>query len=347
MLPQGVGKSFGRIASPQGVPMKTGYTRRGWLAAAGSAALFPRLAARATPDKPLRGAFIILSTPYKLSKAVDYEDLAGEVDFLDRCGVQGMVWPQLASECTLLTKEERLRGMDVLAKAAKGKSPALVLGVQGDDTEAMLEFAWHAEKLGPDAMIAIPPQKAKSLDDYREYYRALCKMTKRPVFIQTSGGAPGVEPTVEFIVDVAREFPNFGYIKEEHDPVIQRMKALDGRRPDPIKRVFGARYGAGWPYEMRLGFDGTITGGAMYADVYARLWNLHVQNKSEEKREVFSKLLLMLNLDQEIPGVRLYILKKRGVFKTTVSRRGEYTFTPEAIAEIEYNWEALKPFLVA
>lgn len=325
--------------------MRTAYTRRKWLAMVGSAPLFPRLAAKAAPDKPMRGAFIILSTPYKLSKAVDYDDLAHEVDFLDRCGVQGMVWPQLASEVSLLTKEERLRGMDVLAKAAKGKRPALVLGVQGDDTEAMLEYAWHAEKLGPDAVIAIPPQKAKSLDDYRQYYRALCKMTKRPVFIQTSGGAPGVEPTVELIVELAQEFPNFGYIKEEHDPVIPRMMALARRRPDPIKRVFGARYGAGWLYEMRLGFDGTITGGAMYADVYARLWNLHVQNKPEEMREVFSKLLLMLNLDQEVPGVRLYILKKRGVFKTTVSRRAEYTFTAEAIAEIEYNFEALKPCL--
>ncbi len=59
-------------------------------------------------------------------------------------------------------------------------------------------------------MIALPPTKAKSLDDYREYYRALCRTTKRPVFIQTSGGARDVEPTVEFIVELAREFPNFG-----------------------------------------------------------------------------------------------------------------------------------------
>ena len=288
---------------------------------------------------------MILSTPYTLSKAVDYEDLAGEVDFLDRCGVQGMVWPQLASEYSQLTKEERIRGMEVLAKTAKGRNPALVLGVQGDDTEAMLEYARHAEELGPDAMIAIPPTRAKSLEDYREYYRALCKMTKRPVFIQTSGGARGIEPTVEFILELAREFPNFGYIKEEHDPVIPRMKALARHRPDPIKRVFGASHGTGWLYEMRLGFDGTITGGAMYGDVYARIWNLHLQNKWEEKREAFSKLLLMLNLDHQIPGVRLYILKKRRVFKTTVSRGKDYMLTPEAIAEIEYNFEALKPYL--
>jgi len=143
-------------------------------------------------------------------------------------------------------------------------------------------------------MIAIPPMKVNSLEDYREYYRAPCRTTKRPVFIQTSGGARDVEPTVEFIIELATELPNFGYIKEEHDPVIPRMRAEVARRPDPIKRVFCASRGSGFLYEMRLGSDGVIIGGVPYADVFARLWNLHQQNKLEEQREIFSKLLLML-----------------------------------------------------
>lgn len=330
--------------------MTTNYTRRRWLAAVGASALASRFAAGATPAKEtpakaMQGAFMILSTPYTESKAVDYEDLANEVEYLDRCGVQGLVWPQNASEQSKLTKDERMRGMEAIAKVAKGRKPVLVLGVQGADTEEMLEYARHAESLAPDALIAIPPTKAKSLDDYREYYRALCKVTKRPVFIQTSGGAKDVEPTVDFIVELAKEIPNFGYIKEEHDPVISRMKAEIAHRPDPIKRVFCANRGAGLLYELRLGSDGTIIGGSPYADIFARLWDLHLQNKHEEQREVFSKLLLMLNLDERIPGVRPYIMKKRGVFKTTVSRQGDRRLTPEAIAEIEYNFAGLKPYL--
>ena len=329
--------------------MNNGCTRRELLAGAGSAAIFSRLAAApvTTSDRALQGAFMILSTPYTASNALDYEDLAGEVDFLERCGVQGLVWPQNASELSKLTKDERMRGMGILAKAAKGKRPALVLGVQGRNTEEMLEYAQHAETLAPDAVIAIPPTVATSLDDFRKYYRALCKTVKRPVIIQTSGGARGVEPTVEFIVELARELPNFGYIKEELDPVIPRMRALIKHRPDPIKRVFCANRGAGFLYEMRLGSDGTIIGGTPYADIFAQLWSLHQQSKFEEQRELFSKLLLMLNLDREIPGTRAYILKKRGVFKTTVSREGDHPLSPEAVAEIEYNFAALKPYLTA
>ena len=331
--------------------METRLTRRNWLLAAGSAALLPGVAAAADAEKrvvgkSLQGAFMILSTPYTSSKAVDYDDLAGEVDFLVRCGVQGLVWPQNASEQSKLTKEERLRGMDVIARAAKGKTPALVLGVQANDTAEMLEYARHAETLAPDAVIAIPPTKASSLDDYREYYRALCKIAKRPVFIQTSGGARGLVASVDLILELAREFPNFGYIKEEHDPVIPRMREEIAHRPDPIKRVFCANRGTGFLYEMRNGSDGTIIGGVPYAEVFGKLWNLQQEKKFEEQREIFSKLLLMLNLDDRIPGVRPYILKKRGIFKTTVTREGDHTLTPEAIAEIEYNFAALKPYLI-
>ena len=59
---------------------------------------------------------------------------------------------------------------------------------------------------------------------------------------------------------------------------------------------------------------------------------------------MFSKLLLMLNLDATIPGVRLYMLKKRGIFSTTKSRRGDYSFSADDIAEIEYRWDGLSKY---
>ena len=295
--------------------------------------------------KNLRGIFIILATPYTDNKALDYEDLAAEVNFMDRCRVHGMVWPQMASEYTWLTREERLRGMEVLAKAAKGKRPALVLGVQGANTEAALEYARHAEALEPDALIAIPPTEAHSLNDFHEYYGALARVTKRPFFIQTTGGAKGVVPEVSLLVELAREFPNFGYIKEEYTPVVQRMSELAAHRP-AIKGVFSGNAGMDLLYEMRLGFDGTMPG-APYADLYAQVWDLYHGGEQQRARDLFGKLLLMINVDAQIPGARQYMMKRRGVFKTFVSRRYDVKLSPEAIQEIEFNFEALKPYLRA
>jgi 4-hydroxy-tetrahydrodipicolinate synthase len=321
--------------------MTASITRRQALAAlAGGIALARPLKAAA---KPMEGAFIIMGTPYTESKAVDFDDLEGEVDFMHRSGVQGMVWPQMASEYSNLTEDERMQGMEVIAKASKGKKPALVLGVQADNEAQMLKYARHAEKLAPDAVIAMPPKEAESLDDYRSYYSALCNLAKRPVFIQTTGGADKVEPTIEFILEMAKKHSNFGYIKEEYKPVVERCIELNKHKPGLIKAIFSGAAGKGWTYEMRLGVDGTMPG-AMFADVYALLWELHKKGDDQKLREVFSKLLLMINLDQQIPGVRNYVFQKRGIFKTTVSRRGEYTWTDAQKAEIDWNLEGLKPY---
>lgn len=315
------------------------------MAAAGATPIGSLLAA--TPAKEMRGALMILSTPYTESGEVDYEDLAKEVAFCDSCGVQGIVWPQNSSEQLYLSKEERIRGFEVLAEANRGRAMTLTLGVQAEDTAGMLEYARVAESLEPDGMIAIPPTSANSLAQIRDYYAALCEITDRPIFVQTSGG-PDIELTVEFIVALAEEFPQCGYIKEEYgDTRHARMLALQAYQPDPIRRVFGATLGRGWLYEMRIGTDGVMTGGTMYGDVYARLWELHLEGREEELRECYSRLLLIQNLDNLIPGVRLYVLQKRGVFKTTKSRRGEYTFSALQRAEIDFRLQALEPYLRA
>ncbi len=318
-------------------------TRREWLAGLGVISLSLAVPASAKESKSFRGIFPIVATPYTKDGEVDYEDLDKEVGWLDGCGVHGIVWPQLASEYFKLTKQERLRGMEVIAKAHRGRKPALVFGVQGPNLEAALGYLRHAEKLGPDAVIAIPPKEARTLDDYRRYYGALASATDRPVFMQTTGGAKGIEPTIEFLVEMAGKHQNLGYIKEEYRPIVERMKQLAEHRP-AIKAIFSGGGGRGMTYEMRLGMDGTMPA-APYADLYPPIWDAFRAGDTKKAREIFSKLGLILNCANQVPGTRQYIMKLRGVFKTTVSRVADYTYTPEAAAEIEYNWEACKPYL--
>lgn len=334
--------------------MTTTISRRQLLAGVGAVAgttlvLGSPLAAAA--QKSLRGIFPIIATPYTASGAVDFEDLAHEVEWLEKCGAHGYAWPQHASGYPGgFTKEERLRGMEVVAKAAKGRKPALLLGVQSNNTEEMLEFARKAEELGPDGLIAMPPMEAKSIEDYSTYYRALGKLTKRPVFIQTSGGSKGIDPSIEFLVDLAKEYPNVSYIKEEVNPVVDRMKALIQAKP-VIKAVFSGANGYGLTYEMRFGGDGDMPE-AHFTDVYVTVWDLYQSGQKEKARAAFGTLLLCLNTMRQFRGVPQYMMKKRGVFKSTVfkgwgrgSQVSDIQMTPDQIAEAEWNFEAMKPYL--
>lgn len=338
--------------------MSNQFTRRDLL----KASILTPLAAgarlgAAAPDsgKRLRGVFIILNTPFTSAGEVDWADLEREVDFVRRGGCSGIVWPQGSSGVATLTTEERLHGMEVLAKAVRGTPLTLVLGVQGRDTAEMLSYTRRAVDVGSDAVIAMPPTSGASMDDYRSYFRALAGAFPQPIFMQTSGGAKNLFPSVELMVDLAREFPHMAYVKEESEPVVVRMQQELAARP-VMKGIFGASLGTGFLYEMRLGLDGIITGMGMYADLFGRMWQLHEQGKHDDVRDMYARFLLMRNLNESIPGTDLQVMQMRGVFKTTARRTAapqpgqaakvtEFRPTPTELAEIRFRYEAIKTYL--
>ncbi|MEZ5384766.1 MAG: hypothetical protein R3F13_04550 [Prosthecobacter sp.] len=346
-------------------------TRRHLLgtAVSGATVLFSRSALHAADADPrVRGPFPILSTPFTDSGAVDYAVLADQARFVDWGGCPGMIWPQSGDSVDLLTMDEKLRGMEVLADTAKGfKTSALCLGVQGRDTEEMLVYARHAEKLAPPAIISRPPDSGRTEDDLRQYWRALGKVATRPVIFQTTGGVAykGPVPSVKLMIELAKEFSNFGYIKEEAAPIIARTKELCAAKP-VIRRVFSARGAHGWLYESHLGTEGLITERAVYADVLAKVWDLMQSGKDPDTvRDIHAKLMLLFNLGQHLPGgdlrgFQLHLWKKRGVFKNMISRQygpnrsipdkpvfSELKLTADEIAEIDFRFEALRPYLKA
>ncbi len=316
-------------------------------------------------DPKVQGPFPILSTPFTKSGEVDFDVLANSARFVNWCGCPGMIWPQSGDSVDLLTTDEKLHGMEVLAKASAGFQSALCLGVQGKNTDEMLVFAEHVEKLAPTAIISRPPDSGKTEDDMRKYWHALAAVAKRPVIIQTTGGVAykGPSPSVELLKELAAAFPYFGYVKEEAGPVIARTRALVAAQP-PIRRVFSARGGLGWLYESRLGTRGLITERAVYADLLTRIWELQ-QSGSDPNAlaDAYSKFILMTNLSHTHPGsslrgCQLYLWMKRGVYKTTVSREygpgrsvpkkpilSELKLSKDDIAEIDFRFNALKPYL--
>ena len=323
----------------------------GLMASAG--ALAPLRVQAQANAKPMRGVMPIVVTPYTPGGAVDYEDLARQMTFYDRCGCTGAAWPQGNGDLLWLSKEERLRGMKVIADACRSTRVASVLGVQAATKAEMLDYARYAETLQPDALIAMPPSAEQTESGYHDYFAALAALSRRPIFIQTTiTGAPNaLAPGVEMMAGLAREFPHLSYIKEETPPLVARMKAEAKLRP-PFKGVFGATGGDGWLYELRLGLDGEMTAQGMYGDVMVAIWTLYHAGKRELAADAFAKLLLMKNCEAQIPGTERYVFKKRGVFKSTAARRGAPAgqviireLPPDAIAEIEFRYATLKPYL--
>jgi hypothetical protein len=127
--------------------------------------------------------------------------------------------------------------------------------------------------------------------------------------------------------------------------------------------VFSARGAYGWLYESRLGTEGLVTERIAYADILAKIWKLMRSGSDPATlKDMYSKLTLMFNLSQTHPGnlrgYSLYLLKLRGVFRNMISRQygpggstpakpifSDLTLSAEEIAEIEWRFESLKPYL--
>ncbi|MBI1790779.1 MAG: dihydrodipicolinate synthase family protein [Acidobacteria bacterium] len=283
--------------------------------------------------KPLKGIFPIVQTPYTGSNHLDTETLGIEIQFLDRCGVHGVVWPQLASEWSELTPDERMDGAAAVMDAAKGRRVAVVLGVQGPDQEAAVRYARHAAKLGPDAIIALPPRDAANLDRVAGYYRAIGKACGRPLFVQTIGNMP-----IDFVRRLARDISTLRFVKDEAGHTLSRISEYS--RVAPELGVFTGAHGRTLLDELERGASGTMPASA-FGDLYVKVWDLWQAGKREAAMEVFSRVALLVHQMQAygLPALK-YILHLRGVFPNWRCRgKGEDHFDSAAERSVRETYE--------
>ena len=291
-------------------------------------------AAAAVSPSDIRGAYPILTTPYLADGSLDYDSLVKEARWVDAAGVQGIIWPQSDDSIDLLTTDEKKKGMEALAKSAKGFRARLCLGMNGRGTAEMLDLARHGEGLaakydGRIVFISRPGDDCRTQEDLERYYEELAKVAKRPVIIQTYNGDKCPAPSVELLVGLAKRHPSvYGWLKEEVRDGFEanrRMKAEISAQPT-LKTVFSAWGGWQWLYQARrIGSEGLITERAAVAPMLAEIWRLmEAKNDTDALDAAYAKYLLAINLMQTVPGdlrgYQLVFFKEKGVFRTTVSR---------------------------
>ncbi len=296
-----------------------GFSRRDFLgaaAAAGSSVLLR--AGDGAPDRKLEGIFPIVQTPFMDSGALDTGTLAREVQFLKRAGVQGLTWPQNASEYSVLSYGERLAGAETIVRANLALDsktrPAVVIGVQAPETETAVRYARHAEKIGADAIIAIPLNGGKDEARQMEYYSAIGNACSRPLIVQTLGPM-----SVDLVLRMAERIPTLRYAKDEAGVTLPRLTEYS-KHGQILRGVFTGKHGPTFLDDLARGAVGNMPA-AGFADLYVATWQAWTSGKREEAMDMFSKTLLLI-ADAQAYGIagQKYILQLRGVFPNSRCR---------------------------
>lgn len=104
----------------------------------------------------IKGVIVPLLTPFDGRGALDPGAIRRLVDFLIDRGVRGLLPAGTTGEMPLLTSEERRQLAKIVVEAAVGRVPVLV-HTGSASTRETLELTWHAQAIGADAAVIVPP----------------------------------------------------------------------------------------------------------------------------------------------------------------------------------------------
>ncbi len=309
----------------------------GTLAASGAFAV----SGVAAVKEPWAGAFIIMQTPFLESLEIDTGSLKRETEFLVRCGVQGMVWPAGAGETTELSHDERVKYAQVVVEQARHRTPVLI-GVHAPNKFEAAEYARQAERMGADGMLAMSQTDGSSdLSILTDYFTAIATASKLPLCIQVTSPAL----TVDYLIDLAHKLPTFRYVKEEQNPVPERVSRYVKEASGLLVPMTGGG-SRNFLNEMARGSRGTMPG-AGFADIQAKIWEWYQAGKKKEARDLFAKMLMMAVLELHTGYVlQKEILRRRGVFETVVMRNTrKFSMDSGDLHELDEIFEVLRPYL--
>jgi dihydrodipicolinate synthase/N-acetylneuraminate lyase len=300
-------------------------------------------------NQPFRGMFPIMQTPFHEDGEIDLEALRKEINFIIAAGAHGMAWPQLGSEFYVLSDEERIAAAEVIVSEADGRLP-VIIGVQSTNYwKVSLEFARHAESIGADGIISLPPYASNAtVEKAVQYYETLAETVDLPVFIQNTGGRWGVSMPVEKVVDLGRKFPHVFYVKEEGSPVTHRIGAMIEQGKEVFNGVFSGADGTTLLNELRRGCAGSMTGVGL-VDIYANIYTSFMGGDHNKAQEMFDKVM-SFQMFKRTAGwlpTEKSVLKARGIFNTTRMRVAPYDPEWDEVDRQEFQvlLEGLKPYL--
>jgi 4-hydroxy-tetrahydrodipicolinate synthase len=264
-----------------------------------------------TPSgKPLRGLYPILQTPFTPDDKLDTEALAAEIRFINRGGVNGMIWPVFASSWSTLSDAERIEGAETILSAAKGGRSAVAIAVQNTawDIPTSIRYAKHAAAHGADAIVAIPPNNGWNVSDQSiiDYYKQIAAATDLPLIVQTRGTM-----SVELMLQMFRQIPTMKATKDEVGDPLERIAPLI-QGTDNKLAVWAAGGGTGnlLLEELPLGFVG-LCPTPQFADMLQQAQELYWSGRKREAFDMFSRVQGFAT----IPGAVEYAMVARGVFK--------------------------------
>ncbi len=268
----------------------------------------------------LNGVFPVVPTPFDDSGAVDHAAFRKLVGFALAAGVDGLVFPGMASEVETLAPEERAALVSELGRTVAGRVPLIVGASDADPTRSAARAREGKGAGAVAAMVMAPPGLGQDIDKHIAFYHAVADQAGLPIMLQNAPAPNGAGLSPEAVAAIAKAVPGVRFVKEETLPCGQHISRIRAASGDALDGIYG---GAGARYlidELRRGAAGTMPALEL-ADVHVALWRAWVRGNQPEARRLYAAALPLLTA-QAVFRVRLTkeVLLHRGVLALTHAR---------------------------
>lgn len=270
--------------------------------------------------RTLAGVLSVFQTPYHADESIDYATLEKEIGWLYDRGADGIVLA-MVSEVLRLSSQERdeLAGQACRLGRARG---VVVISVGAESSHTAEHYARHAESVGADAVMAVPPIAVLlGEDQLLDYYRRILKAVDVPVVVQDASGYVGRPLPISLQARLLDEFGPRVFFKPEAVPIGPRLSELHAATGGRA-RVFEGTGGIALVDSFRRGIVGTMPG-ADLIDAVVAIWRALRAGDDAVAERIWLPLAALVSLQHSLDAflaVEKYLLVKQGVFSNAIIR---------------------------
>jgi dihydrodipicolinate synthase/N-acetylneuraminate lyase len=271
-------------------------------------------------SRDLAGVVPVFQTPYRDDESIDFDALAREIEWLFANGADGVAMA-MVSEILRLSTDERKELAAAACNASRGRG-FVVISVGAESTRQAVDYAQHAESVGADALMAIPPvTTALDEDQLHRYFSEILRSVKLPLIVQDASGYVGRSMPISLYGRLLDDFGDRVYFKPEATPIGSRLSALREATGGKA-RVFEGTGGMALVDSFRRGIVGTIPGADLIRGIVA-LWRaLKAGDDARAYRlslPISALIALQTSLDAFL-AIEKYLLVKQGIFTSALVR---------------------------
>ena len=166
------------------------------------------------------GCGTALVTPFRQDSSLDEvamrrlvrRQVEAGINFLVPCGTSG--------ESPTLSREEKLRIVEITVNEAQGRIPVMA-GAGGNNTAEIIELAGELESLGIDGLLSVTPYYNRpSQEGLYQHYKAIAAAVSLPIFVYSVQKRTGVNVEPATLKRLA-EIGNLAGVKEASGDVAQ------------------------------------------------------------------------------------------------------------------------------